>query len=481
MAKKLSHSNTRSPTDRVRNPHSGTAKKPMKTGKTPNPASSPAPLPEAVDLLIHARWIIPIEPAGITLENHSLAVHDGRIAGLLPRAEAERRFLPGEIVELGNHVLLPGFVNLHTHAAMTLFRGLADDLPLMNWLNDRIWPAEGKHVSADFVHDGTLLAAAEMLRSGITCCNDMYFFPDASARAFQTAGMRAMLGITVLEFPTRYASDADDYLAKGLACRDAWRDNALLSFSLAPHAPYTVSDKTFARIATLADQLDLPVHIHVHEAQSEVEDSQKQFGMRPLARLDRLGLLTPNLIAVHAVHLDAGDMALLATAGASVAHNPTSNMKLASGASPVAELSRRGINLGLGTDGAASNNRLDMFQEMRHAALLAKLTANDPAVLDAHSVLRMATLGGAKAMGLDQDIGSLKIGKSADLCAISLGEWIMQPCFDPASHLIYVAGREQVSHVWVGGRCRVNAHTLVDFDLSALLAVINLWQNKLQV
>lgn len=453
----------------------------MKTGKAPDTALPHPGTPTAVDLLLHARWIIPIEPAGITLENHSLAVHDGRIAGLLPRTEAERRFVPAEVVELGNHVLLPGFVNLHTHAAMTLMRGLADDLPLERWLGERIWPAEGKHVSAEFVHDGTLLAAAEMLRGGITCCNDMYFYPDAAARAFDTAGMRAMLGITVLEFPTPYASDADDYLAKGLAARDTWRDHSLMSFSLAPHAPYTVSDKTFERIATLSAQLDLPVHIHVHEAASEIENSLKQHGVRPLTRLHRLGLVNPNLIAVHAVHLDSTDIGLLSREGASVAHNPTSNMKLASGASPVAALTRQGVNVGLGTDGAASNNRLDMLQEMRHAALLAKLTANDPAVLDAHSVLRMATLGGAHAMGLADDIGSLKIGKFADLCAIRLDDWILQPCFDPASHLIYVAGREHVSHVWVAGQCRVNAHTLADFDVPALLAVTNLWQNKLQV
>ena len=453
----------------------------MKTGKNTNPPSAPDSSPTAIDLLIHARWIIPIEPSGITLENHSLAVHDGRIAALLPRREAEARFSPSESVDLGNHVLLPGFVNLHTHAAMTLMRGLADDLPLEQWLNDRIWPAEGKHVSAEFVHDGTLLAAAEMLRGGITCCNDMYFFPDAAARAFDAAGMRAMLGVTVLEFPTPYASDADDYIAKGLAVRDAWRDNPLLSFSLAPHAPYTVSDKTFERIATLSAQLDLPVHIHVHEARSEIDDSMRQHGVRPLTRLHRLGLVTPDLIAVHAIHLDATDIALLAAAGASVAHNPTSNMKLANGACPVALLEKQGVTLGLGTDGAASNNRLDMFQEMRHAALLAKLTAGDPTVLDAHTVLRMATLGGARAMGLAEDTGSLEIGKFADLCAIALDDWMLQPCFDPASHLVYVAGREHVSHVWVAGRCRVKARALVDLDLSALLPVINLWQNKLQV
>lgn len=453
----------------------------MKTGKTILSATPDPECPQAVDLLIHARWIIPVIPAGITLENHSLAIRDGRIAGVLPRTEAERCFQPADIIELGQHVLLPGFVNLHTHAAMNLLRGLADDLPLMNWLQDRIWPAEAEHVTDSFVHDGTLLAAAEMLRGGITCCNDMYFFPDAAARAFQSAGMRAMLGMVVLEFPTRYANDAGDYIAKGLAVRDEWRDHSLLSFSLAPHAPYTVSDKSFERIATLAAQLDLPVHIHVHESASEVSDSLQQFGVRPLSRLQRLGLVNPALIAVHAVHLDMTDIALLATEGASVAHNPTSNMKLASGASPVAALLKQGVNVGLGTDGAASNNRLDMLQEMRHAALLGKLSANDAGALDTHTVIGMATLGGAKAMGLSEQIGSLEIGKFADLCAIRLDEWILQPCFDPASHLVYVAGREQVSHVWVAGQCRVKAHTLVDFDMSALLAMAKVWQNKLQV
>ncbi|HTH95071.1 MAG TPA: TRZ/ATZ family hydrolase [Rhodocyclaceae bacterium] len=445
----------------------------MKTGQNTSPRQ--------IDLLIHARWIIPIEPAGITLENHSLAVHGERIVDLLPRAEAETKYGAKEIVELGEHVLLPGFVNLHAHAAMTLLRGYADDLPLMEWLNDHIWPAEGKHVDDAFVHDGTLLAAAEMLRGGITCCNDMYFFPDATARAFTTAGMRAMLGISVLEFPTRYASDADDYLAKGLAARDQWREEPLLTFSLAPHAPYTVSDKSFERIAMLSNQLDLPVHIHVHEVKSEIDDSIKQYGMRPLHRLAKLGLVNTNLIAVHAVHLDDTDIALLAHNGASVAHNPTSNMKLASGASPVAALLKQKINVGLGTDGAASNNRLDMLQEMRHAALLGKLTANDPAALDAHTLLHMATLGGARAMGLADDIGSLEIGKFADLCAISLQDWTLQPRFDPASHLVYVAGREHVSHVWVGGKCRLNAHTLTWIDGGKLLGISNLWQNKLQV
>lgn len=451
----------------------------MTTGLQPQPATQTNDSRTTVDLLIHARHVLPIEPAGIVLENHSVAIESQQIVAIMPRTEAELRYAAKEVVSLDEHVLMPGLINAHTHAAMTLFRGYADDLPLMNWLQDRIWPAEGKHVSPDFVHDGTLLAAAEMLLGGVTCCNDMYFYPDAAARAFTQAGMRAMLGVTVLEFPTNYAHDADDYLAKGLAVRDQWKNDLLLSFCLAPHAPYTVSDKTFERVATLADQLDAPIHIHVHESRHEIEESLRQYGVRPLARLQRLGLLSPSLIGVHSVHLDDTDIALLAQSGASVVHNPTSNMKLASGAAPIARLLKEGVTVALGTDGAASNNRLDIFQEMRHAALLGKLTADDPSVLSAGETLYMATLGGAKSLGLDQQIGSISPGKQADLCAVKIDHLQHQPCFDLTSHLVYVLGRDQVSHVWVGGRCRVNDHTLVDVDLTDMISAQKMWQNKI--
>jgi len=434
---------------------------------------------QPVDLLIEPRWIIPIEPEGVTLEGHALVVDGGRIVALLPAEEAAAQFAPRERVRLAEHVLLPGLVNLHTHAAMTLLRGYADDLPLMRWLEERIWPAEARQMSPAFVRDGTLLACWEMLRGGITCFNDMYFFPEAAAEAALEAGMRAALGITVIEFPTAYASDADDYLSKGLATRDALRDEPLLSFCLAPHAPYTVSDATFERIAVLAGQLDLPVHIHIHETRAEIEESLRRHGVRPLERLHRSGLLGPGLIGVHAAHLDTDEIRLLAKHDCSIAHCPTSNMKLASGIAPVIVKLEHGLRIGLGSDGAASNNRLDLFREMRHAALLGKAVSGNAAAFDAHEMLRMATLNGAAALGLEREIGSLLPGKAADLCAVRLDDWTLQPCYDPVSHLIYVAGREHVSHTWVAGRLRIREGEPVDFDSRRLIEIANLWHTKL--
>ena len=433
-----------------------------------------------IDLLITPRWVVPVEPAGITLENHAVAVDAGPILAVLPLDEARLRYEAGTTVELPQHVLIPGLVNLHAHAAMNLMRGIADDLPLMRWLQEAIWPAESRHVSAAFVRDGTLLAAAEMLGGGITTCNDMYFYPDAAAEAFATAGMRAVVGLTVLEFPTPWASDADDYLRKGLAVRDAWRGHPGISFSLAPHAPYTVSDATFQRVRALADELDLPIHTHVHETATEIREAVAEHGMRPLARLARLGVLGENLIAVHAVHLDDTDIELLAHHGCSVAHCPTSNMKLGSGIAPATRLLSAGIRLGLGSDGAASNNRIDLFQEMRHAALLAKASTLDASALPAHTALHMATLGGARALGLDDRIGSISPGKSADLCAVDLGGPFSQPCFDPVSHLVYVAGREHVTHVWVNGESRVaKGVSLLQINDKELLRIASLWHTRL--
>lgn len=437
------------------------------------------PMAQPVDQIIDARWIVPVEPAGLVLENHSLVIHNGRIVELLPTRDVPARYVSPRHAHLGEHLLLPGFVNLHTHAAMALLRGFADDMPLMRWLQEHIWPAERRLVSAEFVHDGTLLAGWEMLRGGVTCFNDMYFFPRAAAAAALAAGMRAALGITVFEFPSAYGTDAEDYLAKGLAARDALADEALISFCLAPHAPYTVADRTFERVAVLSDQLDLPVHIHLHETDDEIAGSLKEHGVRPVERLRRLGLLGPNTIAVHAVHLNPDEIDLLAAHGCHVAHCPISNMKLASGACPVPELLRHGIGVGLGSDGAASNNRLDLLREMRHAALLAKLTSGDAACLPAHQALAMATIEGARALGLDREIGSLRPGKAADLCALRLDAWEIQPCFDPVSHLVYAAGREQITHVWVAGKPRIEHGIPVDFALEALLSRVEVWQNSM--
>ncbi|MDD5248574.1 MAG: TRZ/ATZ family hydrolase [Rhodocyclaceae bacterium] len=438
-----------------------------------------ASTPQPIDLLIEPRWVIPIEPAGIVLEGHALAVDQGRIVALLPGDEALARFAPRQRMNLAEHVLLPGLINLHTHAAMTLLRGYADDLPLRSWLQEKIWPAEAKHVSPAFVRDGTLLACAEMLRGGITCFNDMYFHPQESCSAALRLGMRAAIGITVIEFPTTYAADAEDYLTKGLAARDQCRDEPMVSFCLAPHAPYTVADRTFERIATLAAQLDVPIHIHVHETQHEIDESLQQHGMRPLERLRRLGLLDPRLIAVHAVHLNADEIGLLGEHGCHIAHCPTSNMKLASGISPVADMLAAGLHVGLGSDGAASNNRLDLFREMRHAALLAKAASGDATAVNAHQVLRMATLNGAAALGLDGSIGSLATGKQADLCAVRLDDWLLQPCFDPASHLVYAVGREHVSHVWTDGKLRICDGKPLNIEPCELLDISRMWHNIL--
>lgn len=431
-------------------------------------------------LLLSARWVVPVEPPGAVLEDHTVAVRDGRIEAVLPRAEAEARFPGCERHDLEEHALIPGLVNAHTHAAMALMRGIADDLPLMRWLEEHIWPAEARHVSPQFVKDGTLLACAEMLRGGVTCFNDMYFFPEAALEAALEAGMRAAIGMIVVDFPSAYAFDPDDYLAKGLALRDRWRDHPLASFCLAPHAPYSVSDATFRKVAKMAGEVYVPVHIHLHETEDEIARSVAEHGTRPIERLRRLGLLGPGLIAVHAVHLTDDEIALLAKHGASVVHCPSSNLKLASGFAPVAKLHAAGINLCLGSDGAASNNRLDLFEEMRLCALLAKAVARDAEAMPAHATLRAATLGGAAALGLEARIGSIAPGKEADLVAVRLAGPELEPCYDPVSHLVYAAGRQHVSHVWVGGQLLVRDGELQNPAFGGLDTRCKMWQNSLK-
>jgi 5-methylthioadenosine/S-adenosylhomocysteine deaminase len=433
--------------------------------------------PQPADLAIEARWVVPVEPAGVVLENYAVIVQGGRIAAVLPATDATEQYAPAEHLRLPDHVLVPGLVNLHTHAAMALMRGLADDLPLMTWLKEHIWPAEARHASREMVYDGTLLAAAEMLCGGVTCANDMYFFPEAAGRAFVDAGMRAAIGLIAIEFPTAYASDPDDYLAKGVAARDAMRDQTLLSFCFAPHAPYTVGDRTFHRIGTMAEELDLPIHLHLHETADEIRESVATHSVRPIQRLESLGLMSPRLIAVHAVHLNDAEIALFARNGCSVAHCPSSNLKLASGFAPVPALLDAGVNVGLGTDGAASNNRLDVFQEMRTAALVAKAVSGNPETMPAHAALHAATLAGARALGLDRAIGSIEVGKSADLCAVSLASLETRPCYDPVSHLVYAAGREHVTDVWVEGNRVVADRKLRRLAGHDLEKTALLWQN----
>lgn len=435
---------------------------------------------QTADTIIDARWVIPIEPADVVLESHSVAIADGALLALMPTADIDAHYTARQRTTLPDHVLIPGLVNLHTHAAMTLMRGLADDKALMDWLKNHIWPVEAKMVSPAFVRDGTLLACAEMLRGGVSCFSDMYFFGEHAAHAAVEAGMRASIGMIALEMPSPYASDAHDYLAKGLAMRDALRDEPLLSFTMAPHAPYTVSDQTLERVATYAAELDLQVHIHLHETLEEIAESVARHGMRPIARLQQLGFLSPSLIAVHAVHLEPEEIVLLARHGCSVAHCPTSNLKLASGIAPVAQMLAQGVNVGIGTDGAASNNRLDLLGDMRLAALLAKAATGDPTAVNAHIALHMATLAGARALGLDKKIGSLVAGKRADIAAIELSSPETSPCYDPASQVVYAAGREHVTHVWVDGALRVANGELVDLDPRELQHKAAHWKGKIR-
>jgi 5-methylthioadenosine/S-adenosylhomocysteine deaminase len=398
---------------------------------------------------------------------------------VLPQVDARARFDAKRVVELDRHALIPGLINLHCHAAMTLLRGIADDVPLMTWLEQHIWPAEARNVSEEFVHDGSLIAMAEMLRGGVTCVNDMYFFPEATARAALRAGMRAALGIIAIEFPSVYAPDAAGYLKKGLAVRSAFHGEELLSFCLAPHAPYTVGDETLRRMVVLAEELDLPIHTHIHETKAEIVQGIARNGVRPIARLRSLGVVGPRLIAVHAVHLEEHELDLFAREGVTVAHCPSSNMKLASGIAPVAAMRARGIGVGVGTDGAASNNRLDVLTEMRTAALLAKVATEDACVVSAEEALEMATIAPARALGLDREIGSIVPGKSADLAAVDLSAIENLPCFDPVSHLVYSAGREHVSHVWVGGEPRLTERRLHGLDEGDLHDKAIWWQGRI--
>jgi len=435
--------------------------------------------PQPCDLLIEAGWVVPVEPRGVVLQDHAVAVSGGVIVALLPIAEARARFDAKETVSRPDAALMPGLVNAHTHNPMTLLRGVADDLPLMEWLNGHIWPIEAAVIGPEFVADGVTLAIAEMLRGGTTCANENYFFPDVQAATYKRHGFRARVGLPVIDFPTAWAASDDEYFDRASEVFDQWRDDPLVSTAFVPHAPYTVSDASFERIRMLADQLDVPVHLHTHETRHEVEESLQKYGQRPLARLDRLGLVNDRLIAVHMTDVTDAEIELCAQRGVSVVHCPESNLKLASGFCPVGRFEQAGVNIAIGTDGAASNNDLDMFGETRTAAQLAKAVAGDAAAFSAASALRAATLGGAKAMGLDHAIGSIEIGKQADLACVDLAQLETQPLHNVVSQLVYATGRHQVSDVWIGGLARLRERVLVDIDAAALVANARQWRQRI--
>ena len=435
--------------------------------------------PRPCDLIIEAGWVVPVEPHGVVLEDHAVVVSGGAIVAVLPRWEARANYDAAQTVKRPNCVLIPGLVNAHTHNPMTLMRGVADDLALMPWLQEHVWPIEAAVMGPEFVADGIELAIAEMLRGGTTCCNENYFFPDVQAATYRRQGFRALVGLPIIEFPSAWAATPAEYFDKGLEVHDNYRQDPLVGISFAPHAPYTVGDASFERIRMLADQLDLPVHCHVHETAQEVSDAVAKTGLRPIARLDRLGLWTDRMIAVHMTQLTDAEIALSAERGVSVAHCPQSNLKLASGFCPVHALHRAGVNLALGTDGCASNNDLDMFDELRTAALLAKGVAMDATAMDAASTLRMATLGGAKALGMEAKVGSLEPGKRADVTCIALDALETQPLYHAISQVVYSCGRQQVTDVWVDGKAKLADGELVDWDVPGLKAKAKRWRERI--
>ena len=434
---------------------------------------------QKIDTIISPKWLITVDADNRVLNDHSLIVLDDKIHDILPTSEALQLYA-GAHMPLPDCILCPGLINAHTHMSMNLLRGYADDLPLMEWLEQHIWPAEGKWLGEEYVADGTRLAIAESLLGGITCFNDMYFFPDVTARIASATGIRACIGLIVLEFPTAWANNAEEYISKALKLQDELRNDPLISTALAPHAPYTVSSETLAKINTLSAELDIPVHIHLHETAGEVAEFKKQHGISPIQSLRQIGLLNPSLIAVHMTQLTDSEMALLAEYGVNVVHCPESNMKLASGGCPVQELHKHGVNVALGTDSTASNNDLDMIGEMRSAALLGKHISGDAAAVDAPQTLRMATINGAKTLGIDKITGSLEIGKAADMIAIDTAKVSMAPVYEPISHLVYSASRDCVEHVWVAGKQLVKNGSLLHMNEKEIFENAQIWLNKIQ-
>jgi 5-methylthioadenosine/S-adenosylhomocysteine deaminase len=427
-----------------------------------------------LDLLLLPTWLVPVEPAGVVLKEHGLGIRNGCIAFIGPRERA-LRLESKQTLELPGMLLGPGLVNAHGHAAMTLFRGLADDLPLMTWLEQHIWPAEQRWVSEEFVRDGTDLAIAEQLQGGITCFSDMYFFPRVASDRVHESGMRAQITVPILNFAIPGARDADESLNQGIELYSDLKHHPRINIAFGPHAPYTVSDLHLERIRVAVDELDVAVQMHVHETAAEVQQALDQSAERPLARLRRLGLLGPRFQAVHMTQVSDADLEMLVATNTSVIHCPESNLKLASGFCPVERLWQAGVNVALGTDGAASNNDLDLLGETRTAALLAKAVAGSASALDAHRALRMATLNGARALGLEHCIGSLQPGKAADLVAFDLSGLAQQPIYDPVSQLIYTCGRDCVRHVWVAGRQLLDNRRLTRMDEAQLHATATAW------
>lgn len=431
-------------------------------------------------IIISASWIFTSNSEGQLLSDYSIVIENDKIIDLVPQDKVFDEYEANDTYQLTDYILIPGLINTHTHAAMSLFKGFADDLPLQDWLNDYIWPAEKEFINSSFVKDGSILALSEMIKSGVTTFNDMYFFPDATAEAVKELGVRSNIGLVVLDFPTNYATDPEDYLLKGFEFRDKWRNEELITTSIAPHAPYSVSDEAFTLINTYSEELSINIHTHLHETQWEIEDSIEKYGITPVQRLNNLGIIGPSLMAVHCVHLNDQDMATLAKNKVSIVHNPSSNMKLGSGIADIAKMLKQNLNISLGTDSSASNNRLDMMEEMRLAALLIKGSTKSPESFSANEAIKMATINGAKALGLESIIGSIEKNKKADLVAIDLNSIENQPIYNPLTTLVYSSSRSDVSYVWIDGEIKLKDKKLVKIDEERIIQLAKKWQRKLK-
>lgn len=431
-------------------------------------------------MIINCGWLLTVNPANEVLQDHSLIVTAGLIEAILPTEKAAETYQSPQVLQRQRHIVAPGLINAHTHLAMNLLRGFADDMPLMPWLQEKIWPAEQLHCGPEFVVAGTRLALAESIRGGVTTVNDMYFFPDRVAQQLENASMRGHVGLLVIDFPSAWAKDADSYFKRGIELHDALRHSKLVSTCFAPHSPYAVSRQHLEKVVMLSTEMDVPIHMHIHETADEVEQFESTHGQRPLAMLEEIGLLGPSLIAVHMTQLNEEERDKVEHYGMHVAHCPESNMQLASGTAPVAALQAAGCNIAIGTDGAASNNDLDLLGEIQTAALQAKLASRDARALGTHDLLRMATINGAKALGIDTITGSLEPGKAADIICINTDTPEMQPLHDPVSQLIYTACRDAVNDVWVNGVQLMQDRELLTIDVTAAIADARQWTGKLQ-
>ena len=426
--------------------------------------------PRRVSLIVTHATVITVDAQRRVIDDGAVAIDGTRIADVGRAAEIAARYRAADTIDASGSVDMPGLINTHTHAPMVLFRGLADDLALMDWLQKYIFPAEAKTVSPEFVRVGTRLAALEMIESGTTTYTDMYYFEDEIARATKAAGLRGVLGETIIQFPAPDAKTPAESLARTERFAAEFAHDDLITPAVAPHAMYTLDADTLKACRSLADRLHIPVIIHLAETRDEVKTSNEKYHLTPTAFLDSIGFWGPRTIAAHAVHVTPEDIQILARRHVGVSHNPESNMKLASGAAPVPAMRSAGIAVGLGTDGAASNNDLDMFEAMRQAVFLHKLVTGDPRAIPAPAAIEMATIDGARALGMERDIGSLEAGKLADLLVVSMASARQTPMYDAQSHIVYVTRGDDVRTTIVNGKVLMRDRKVLTLDAPRVLA-----------